>query len=90
MQLYIYECQQLEYLPDTPPQYLQYYVLLISAIVRSDAETGPKFIKTAQGQRAKVKLQGSKGQSLYVRGIAASLKDVKGESNTYSSCESDL
>ena len=53
---------------------------------------GPKFIKTAQGQRAKVKLQGSKGQSLYMRcvaHVAASLKDVKGESNTYSSCESD-
>jgi len=50
-------------------------------------------MKTAQGQRAKVKVQGSKGRSLNVRGVAhvaASLKDVKGESNTYSSCESDF
>jgi len=72
MQLYIYECQQLEYLPDTPPQYLQYYVLLISAIVRSDAETGPSSWKPhkVESRRAKVNLQGSKGQSLYVKGVA--------------------
>jgi len=51
--------------------------------------------RVLQVQRAKVNFKSQKVKaynyvSLYVRGVAASLKGVQGKSNICSSCESDL